>query len=305
MSHRPSSILVIRHGAFGDFVQSFAPFEAVRAHAPQARITLLTTQPFVSFAAQSPWFDTVLADPRPDWRDPVGLWRLRRILRGADLVVDLQTSRRTQTYFRLAGRPVWSGHVPGSALPHDNPRRDDMHTRARQADQLRRAGITPVERADISWLQGLSGMPQDRPYALLVPGAAPHRPAKRWPVARFAALATAFEAAGIRPVIAGAAHETPLADAIRAVCPSALDMTGRTDLVGLARLAAGAVFAVGNDTGPMHLAAEMGTRSVVLFSGDSNPALTAPVGRMAGQVSILRSDDLARIPAERVAALLL
>ncbi len=33
-------VLVIRLGAFGDFVQSFGPFAAIRAHHPADEITL-------------------------------------------------------------------------------------------------------------------------------------------------------------------------------------------------------------------------------------------------------------------------
>ena len=46
-------ILVIRLGALGDFVQSFGPFSAIRAHHPEARITLLTTAPFADLARRS------------------------------------------------------------------------------------------------------------------------------------------------------------------------------------------------------------------------------------------------------------
>ena len=44
-------ILVIRHGALGDFVLSFGPFAAIRAQHPQAETTLLTTRPFVTLAS--------------------------------------------------------------------------------------------------------------------------------------------------------------------------------------------------------------------------------------------------------------
>ena len=64
-----------------------------------------------------------------------------RQLRGFDLVYDLQTSRRSSRYFGLAGRPRWSGIAAGAALPHDNPRRNDLHTVDRQRDQFARAGV--------------------------------------------------------------------------------------------------------------------------------------------------------------------
>jgi ADP-heptose:LPS heptosyltransferase len=86
--------------------------------------------------------------------------------------------------------------------------------------------------------------------------------------------------------------------------PDALDLTGRTTLTDLAALAAHAEFAVGNDTGPMHVAASVGCRCLVLFSADSDPALTAPRGPGGTWAAVLRVPDLADLTVERVAAAL-
>jgi ADP-heptose:LPS heptosyltransferase len=184
-------ILVIRLGALGDFVLSFGPFAAIRAHHATAEIALLTTAPFTEVAARAPWFDRVLVDARPAWWDFGGLARLAR---------GLQTSARSSRYFRLAGRPRWSGIAPGCALPHANPRRDFMHTLERQEEQLRMAGIDRFPPPDLDWLAG-DAFDLPRPCGLLVPGAATHRPEKRWPAARFAELAEYLRARGIAPVV--------------------------------------------------------------------------------------------------------
>jgi ADP-heptose:LPS heptosyltransferase len=87
-----------------------------------------------------------------------------------------------------------------------------------------------------------------------------------------------------------------LADTIRAVAPAARDLTGQTTLGDVASLARAAVVAVGNDTGPMHLVATAGCRSIVLFSRDSDPGLCAPRGP---DVTVLRRPSLAGLaPAE-------
>ncbi len=296
-------ILVIRLSALGDFVQSFGPFEAIRRAHPTAHITLLTTRPFVELARLAPWFDHVEVDTRPRWTDLAGVRALRRQLQGYDRVYDLQTSGRTARYFWLAGRPVWSGHVAAAALPHANPWRDIMHTRPRQRDQLRMAGVAPVDRPDLAWLVG-GGPRLPPPYALLVPGAAPHRPEKRWPAGSYGQLAALLVARGITPVIVGSADEQPLAVDIMRHCPRARDLTGQTSLPDLAGLAARAWGAVGNDTGPMHLAAEVGCRCLVLFSHASTPARTAPLGYGPGQVEVLWARDLTFLSPQRVAAAL-
>lgn len=291
-----TDILVIRLGALGDFVLSFGPFASIRAAHPGARITLLTTAPYRELAEHAPWFDRVVIDKRPAWWDLGGVLVLRRALRGYDRVYDLQTSARSGWYYSLAGRPAWSGIASGASHPHANPARDAMHTLERQAEQLSMAGVPKVT-PDLSWWPATM-VPGD--YAVLVPGAAAHRPRKRWPADRYAALAVALKLRGLRSIVVGTGADGDAAETILTACPNALNLTGRTTLLELGGLMRGARLAVGNDTGPMHLAAAVGVRCVVLFSSDSNPALTAP----RGDVTVLAERDLADLPMDRVVAAL-
>jgi ADP-heptose:LPS heptosyltransferase len=289
-------ILVIRLGALGDFVLSFPAFAAIRAHHAADRVVLLTTPPFVSLATDSPWFDQVLVDTKPAWFDVAGLWRLRRTLRGFDFVYDLQTSGRSGRYFHLAGRPGWSGIARGCSHPHRNARRNDMHTLERQREQLADVGIDASPAMDLGWLAA-HGPRVAPPYTLLVPGtSAAHGGAKRWPVERFAALAGILAARGITPVLVGTAADAAAAAVIRHAAPGAVDLTGRTSLQDVAGLATRAAFAVGGDTGPIHLAAAMGCPVVALFSRFSNPALAAPRGR----VTLVQAEALAELTVDRV-----
>ena len=82
-----------------------AAFKAIRAHHADARITLLTTAPFVDLAQACGYFDEVWIDGRPSIMQ-FGDWlALGRKLRagGFARVYDLQTSDRSATYFRLFG----------------------------------------------------------------------------------------------------------------------------------------------------------------------------------------------------------
>jgi ADP-heptose:LPS heptosyltransferase len=291
-------VLVIRLGALGDFALSFPAFAALRAHHAADRLTLLTTRPFADLARNSPWFDEVLIDVRPPWHDLAGLRRLRAQLAGRDLVYDLQTSSRSSRYFFLAGCPPWSGIAPFCSLPDADPDRNNLHTIERQQGQLRAAGVATPVPLDLGWLAGRGPALASR-YALLIPGtSAAHGGAKRWPVARYGALAVVLARRGLVPVVAGSAAEVADAASILAACPEAVDLAGRTSLADLAGLAARAAVAIGGDTGPIHLAAMMGCPVVALFSGFSNPALAAPRGR----VTLLREAALTSLSVERVAA---
>ena len=293
-------VLVIRLSALGDFVLSFGPFAAIRAHHPDAEITLLTTKPFAALAVGAPWFDRVETDTRPAWWKLPSLLRLVRQIRGFDMVYDLQTSGRSSHYFGLAGQPNWSGIAPRCSFPQSDPARETMHTIERQRDQLRLAGITSFPRPALSWLTDAPTPDLPARFSFLVPGAAPSRPAKRWPVQHFAELATHLVARGLIPVVIGAKSEADLAVAIKASCPQAVDLTGHTDLAQLFAVAARAELAIGNDTGPMHIAASVGCPSIVLFSADSEPSMTAPRGPLGEWPVVLRADVLADLAVARV-----
>ncbi len=301
-----SRILVIKLGALGDFVQALGPFAAIRRHHAADHLTLLTTQPFKEFAVASRLFDAVKIDRRPKGLDVKGWLGLRCLLKHGRFrrVYDLQTSDRSSAYFRLfwpGPYPEWSGIARGCSHPHANPDRDALHTMDRQVEQLRAAGIAQVPAGDLSWVSvntarfGLAS-----PYALVVPGGAAHRPAKRWPTKNFAALARHLAARGIQPVLLGDAGDAPLAAAIGKECAEARSLAGETSLMEVAALARGAECAVGNDTGPMHLVAA-GCASVVLFSGDSDPALCGPRGP---RVTLLRRDPITELGVEEVRAAL-
>jgi ADP-heptose:LPS heptosyltransferase len=309
MAHR--RILVIRLGALGNIVQSLGPFAAIRAHHPDAEITLLTLKPYAAWMRSAPWFDRVWIDEHPAWWDLPGLWRLRkRLIEGQfDRVYDLQTSGRSNRYFKLFprnNRPEWSGIAPGCSHPDADPDRNRLHDLVRQPNQLRQAGIAHTPPADLSWCTGdiarfdLPGFNHHGHIVLLVPGCSPRRPGKRWPVEHYAALAAEFVRRGVTPVVIGTESERDLGRAIHDTVPETIDLTGRTSLGDVADLGRAAIGAVGNDTGPMHLIAATGCRCVAIFSRDSDPALCAPGG---ADVRVLRREHLATLtPAEVLAA---
>lgn len=297
-------ILVIRLGALGDFVLSLGPMAAIRRHHPKARITLLTTPPFAGLGRASPYCDEVWIDARAPWWKPwQGLALARRLRRGRfQRVYDLQTSGRTARYWRAMGRPEWSGHAAGASHAHHDPDRDTLHTVERQKEQLRLAGIESVQAADLSWLEAdVRRFGCKEPYVLFVPGGSAHRPKKRWPVDKFTALARTFVRLGIEPVLVGGTAEADVLAEISRHVPEGVNLCGKTSFEEIAVLARGALGAIGNDTGPMHLIAAAGAPSLVLFSSESDPDLCAPrPGAQGGKVAVLRKPDLVALSVSEV-----
>ncbi len=297
-----SRVAVIRLGSLGDFVQAMGPCKSIRHHHPSAHITLITTPPFAEFGQASGYFDDVWANGRAPWPS-ASMWRFLSDLRGGrfDFVYDLQTSNRTSWYYQLLWprRPNWSGVAAGCSHPHNNPNRIPMHTVDRQAEQLRIAGLTEILPTDLSWVEAdTTQFDLPERYALLVPGGSPHRPAKRWPTDKYAALASLLTDAGITPVLLGAGAERDQLEAIAQDTPAARNLCGRTDFQQIVCLGRNAQAAIGNDTGPMHLLAASGAPSLVLFSHDSDPDRCAP---RAERVRTLRRPTLEALELDDVA----
>ena len=61
------NLLIIKHGALGDFILSFGPFKAIRDHHLNDRLFLLTTNKFKNFAEESNYFDEIIIDDRPNF----------------------------------------------------------------------------------------------------------------------------------------------------------------------------------------------------------------------------------------------
>jgi len=99
---------------------------------------------------------------------------------------------------------------------------------------------------------------------------------RAWHPERFGTVAAGlFGEADLVPVLVGAPSDGPVHALLRAVCPDAVDLAGKTSLRGMAALLERASLFVGNDSGPMHLAAALGTPVVAVF-GPGSPAKTAP-----------------------------
>lgn len=266
------SILVIKLGALGDFIYSLGPMRAIREYHPHADITLLTQKPYADLARKTDFFDEIMLDPKPKY-NPLDWLSLKKQLNGKKFsrVYDLQNNDRTELYFKLfSPKPEWSGIAKGASHRNIDPDRRKFHAFQGHRNTLALAGISPVPLDSLDWMQSdLSRFALDKPYALLVPGSAPTRPNKRWPLENFRELASELIKSGIHPVILGSSADAAIAKAI-AENLNVTDLTGKTTLDDIPALAREASVAVGNDTGPMHMISMTGCPSVFFFRSDES-----------------------------------
>jgi len=286
-------ILVIKHGALGDMVQGFDSFAGLRAGRPEARITLLTSPPFSGLMRMTPWFDEVVEDRRGPVLDVPQLLRIRTLLHQEwEMIVDLQCSRRTSRYHRFLtpSGTRWLGTSSGASDPY--PDFTGVNNVERMKVAAKMAGGAGSVTAQLDWL-GSAKASISKQAVVLVPGCSPAKPSKRWPAAHFAAVARELMASGRDVAIVGTAADRDAADLVIAEAPGCTDMVGKTDLASLTTLFASAHAVIGNDTGPVFLAAKTGVPTLMVMGQDTDPDMSAPTGAKAGWVRKDRIENVA------------
>ena len=328
-------ILVLRLERIGDLLMSLPALHAIRRRAPQAAIDLVVGSWNLALARQVDGIDAVEAmDALWLARDAGGAswpallrqargWRARRY----DLAINLEGDIRSNILMSRA-RARWCagfGMAGGGPLLDDDVGFDpashtavngvrlvsvafgDTTARAawpaegrEAAAQLPRATLTIPEaaraRAD-ALLPTAEALAPGRPLVGLHVGAG--RAVKEWPASRLAEVGRwAVRERGAVIVLTGSPFDRAAADDVRRALPgdaAVIDTVGHADLTVLAAVLSRLSLLVTPDTGPMHLAAAVGTPLVALF-GPSSPERWGPLSVQARIVRV----ELPCSPCNRV-----
>ncbi len=285
-------VLVVRLDSAGDVLLS-GP--AVRAVAAGARgVTYLCGPRGRDAAGLLPGVDDIVVhrapwiDPEPEPVSAAATAQLVEDLAGraVDQAVVLtsfhQSALPTALLLRLAGVPVVaavSEDYPGSLLDVRHRVDPDVHEVLRSLSLVATLGFRLPEGDDGRLrLRALpeAPMPGGR-YVVVHPGASV--PARAWSPEANAALVDALAGRGRRVVVTGAPGERELTRFVAGRArPEVVDLGGRTDLVELAAVLAGADAVVVGNTGPAHLAAAVGAPVVSMFAPTVPAARWAPWG---------------------------
>jgi ADP-heptose:LPS heptosyltransferase len=274
-------VLVARQDSMGDVLLAGPAVRAVAAEA--GRVTLLCGPRGRAAAELLPGVDEVVvahagwidAEPRRVTREVVD----ELVDRLVDLEIDQalvltsfhQSPLPLALMLRMAGVPTIAAvsvDYPGSLLDIRHRVDDDVHEVERGLSLAATLGYRLVEEDDGGLRVRLGGA--DVPdlegrYVVVHPGASV--PARAWAPERHAALVDVLIEGGRRVVVTGDTSEQPLTSLVAGPRrPGVVDLGGRVDLAGLARVLGGAEVVVVGNTGPAHLAAAVGTPVVSLFS---------------------------------------
>jgi ADP-heptose:LPS heptosyltransferase len=274
-------VLVARQDSMGDVLLAGPAVRAVAAEA--GRVTLLCGPRGRAAAELLPGVDEVVvahagwidAEPRRVTREVVD----ELVDRLVDLEIDQalvltsfhQSPLPLALMLRMAGVPTIAAvsvDYPGSLLDIRHRVDDDVHEVERGLSLAATLGYRLAEGDDggLRVRLGGAGVPDlEGRYVVVHPGASV--PARAWAPERHAALVDVLIEGGRRVVVTGDTSERPLTALVAGPRrPGVVDLGGRVDLAGLARVLGGAEVVVVGNTGPAHLAAAVGTPVVSLFS---------------------------------------
>lgn len=276
----------------GDIVNSTAALHCLRRRFPTAYLCVEVGERAAPVLQNFPGIDEVWIRPTHQ-----GLWGkirfLRRLRRGRfDLAVILDDSADMVLHAWLGGIPLRFGvsrkrkfrRLYTAFVPHDTSRHETLdHFRdlvallgADTSDYRPRLYPSREDAAKAEAALQLAGWDGQAPLVGIHPSAS--RPHRQWFPDRFAQVCDALSEQGISCILLGGPGDEALAEEILAHCHcQPLVLTGRLTILQLAALMPLLRTLVTPDSGPMHIAAAMGTRVVAIY-GPSDPAYTGPFG---------------------------
>ena len=281
---------------------------SLHAHFPEAQITWLVEESAADLLIGHPAVNRVLVSYRKTWLRDLRSGRVFHALTGFagfirelrdtryDLVIDFQGLLKSALWVllsrgvRKAGFGEGMEHAEYSYLAlNERIPAVDMNQHAIDRSLLLLKGIG-VPAADVRYGVAISAQHESEALMLLracgIQGEdrmvainpMARWPTKLWDAESFAALADRLEGEGIRVVFTGGPSDGPALDEIsRLMTGRNRRLDGKTSLNQLAALYRRAQVVVTTDSGPMHLAAAVGTPVVALF-GPTAPWRTGPYG---------------------------
>jgi len=287
----PKRILVIKLRYIGDVLLCTPVLRALKQQFPGAQLTCLVNPGTEAVLLHNPYVDEILLSARSGWLAQLqGLRAIRA--RKFDCVIDLTDGDRAALITALTGaaRTIgfndearWRGRLYSHCV---SAKCGSMHMVNYFAQALSCVGydrclgdpeVFVSEEEERSARRLLETMNlTGKPWVMIHPTA--RFPFKAWPPERFSRLSDWFSEKGLPVVIVGnqADQKTNRLIQDRAQLRP-ISLVGRTTLLELAALMKHCSLFVGNDSGPMHVAAAVDCPVLALF-GPSNPSVWGPRG---------------------------
>jgi heptosyltransferase-2 len=266
----------------GDAVMATVVPKALRRAYPDARITVLAPRAVVDVFSQAPEVDEVRGFERGGEVDAYRAGRYDfAVLGPTSFGCAWRAFRggvRRRFGFATERRGVLlTTRLPGREYRRDRHQVENYRVLAGLAGEASPEDSPEVHLAD-AWRSEARTLWSATNRRVAIHAGASYGPAKRWLPERFAGVIDALVRDGASVALLGGPGDREAVDAVRsAVTTRVLDLSGRTTIGTLGAVLAEADLLISNDTGPMHLAAAVGTPTVAIF-GSTNPVWTRPYG---------------------------
>lgn len=297
---RPPRFLISRMSAIGDTILTLPVACALRDRFPTAHIAWIVEEKSSPVVRGHRAVDELIVLERGWFTSPSGLRDARAQLRalGCDVTIDCQGMTKSSLACYLSGarhRIGYTGrHARELSRWFSNHKIDPVfhHLTDRSLELLIPLGIhspavrwdLPVEGPARAWAHRYRGTIATERVAILNPGATWH--SKRWLPERFGATARYLrDRYGYTSVaVWGNSLDRSMASDIVATSNGSAILAPETDLQHLAALIETADLFISNDTGPLHMAVAVGTRTIGLY-GATKPGDSGPYGQTAIQMA--------------------
>ena len=282
-------ILLIRLSSLGDIVLTTPAIRAVRAQLPDAYIAMLVGKQSAEVLRENPHLNEIITFDRfAKDKDTGEMLRTVRMLRerAFTLAIDLQRKFRTALLMYFSGATERIGK--GALCTVRVPEQGNKHATAHYFDLLHAAGIPAVDQrlelflaeseyADASRRFDTAGVTQTGLKVGVFPGAG--WKLREWMPDRFAAIGDRLvQHFNAEVLIFGGQKESELVHTVANLMDArAIPFAGTLQVRELAACIEKCDLFLTNDTGPMHIAAAVGTPTVSLF-GPGNHIRFQPLG---------------------------
>lgn len=281
-------ILVIKLRAVGDVLLSTIVTKNLRLAFPDAQIDYLTEPPSVEILRGNPYIDSIWVHDR---KRMTGLRLVRFVRRQRyDLVIDLFGNPRTALVTRLSGARYRVGYRFRNRTYAYNimaiPRGHQVHNTQFNLDALEAIGIAIHDRniyfqfspADSRYVDEFLSSSGINHHLLVGVNTGGGWYTKRWGLDRFAELADRLIGEyGASIVLPWGPGQLPEAEKIRLIMKQSALIPPATTLKQLGALLNRCTCVISNDSGPMHIAAAVGTPVLGIY-GPTSPMLQGPFG---------------------------
>jgi lipopolysaccharide heptosyltransferase I len=280
------NFLIVRLGALGDIVHAIPAAAALRAAFPAARIDWLVDAKHREILELVPVIDCVLSLEAPTIRGWVAATRRLRAAR-YDAALDFQGLMKSAVLARASGArrvlgfSIWHLREKGARpFYSESVETGSTHVVHKNLRLLEALGIRnpavelPLVQVESPARDAILARTAGRPFAVINPGAA--WPNKCWFTDRFGELAVFLkEVRGLEPFVLWGPGEEGLARVVVEASGGAARLAPPTRLADLVEICRSASLMVSGDTGPLHIAAAVGTPIVSIF-GPTDPARNGP-----------------------------